>query len=116
MCGFMSSARPKIMDAADIRDLIRWHAEAAVRAERAGFDILYVYAGMGYLPYQFLLSDYNQRTDAYGGSVRNRVRLVERTDRRGARGDAWPLRRGAAHVAAGIARPARPRSPPTRGA
>jgi dimethylamine/trimethylamine dehydrogenase len=75
--GFMSSARPRIMDAADIRDLIRWHAEAAVRAEEAGFDILYVYAGMGYLPYQFLLADYNQRTDAYGGSVRNRVRLVE---------------------------------------
>jgi len=75
--GFMSSARPRIMDAGDIRDLIRWHAGAAVRAERAGFDILYVYAGMGYLPYQFLLSDYNHRTDAYGGSVRNRVRLVE---------------------------------------
>ncbi len=75
--GFMSSARPKVMDAGDIRDLIRWHTEAAVRAERAGFDILYVYAGMGYLPYQFLLSDYNHRTDAYGGSVRNRVRLTE---------------------------------------
>lgn len=75
--GFMSSARPKVMDAQDIRDLIGWHAEAAVRAERAGFDILYVYAGMGYLPYQFLLSDYNRRTDDYGGSVRNRVRLVE---------------------------------------
>ena len=74
---FMSSARPRVMDAADIRDLIRWHAEAAVRAEQAGFDILYVYAGMGYLPYQFLLSDYNHRTDDYGGSVRNRVRLVE---------------------------------------
>ncbi|MFM2354285.1 MAG: hypothetical protein RLZZ528_21, partial [Pseudomonadota bacterium] len=40
------------------------------------FDILYVYAGMGYLPYQFLLSDYNSRTDAYGGSPGNRVRLV----------------------------------------
>src|SRR5690606_39237496 len=75
--GFMSAARPKVMEAQDIRDFIRWHAEAAVRAERAGFDILYVYAGMGYLPYQFLLSDYNHRTDAYGGSVRNRVRLVE---------------------------------------
>ena len=75
--GFMSSARPKVMDHDDIRDLIRWHAQAAVRAERAGFDILYVYAGMGYLPYQFLLSDYNRRTDDYGGSVRNRVRLVE---------------------------------------
>jgi len=75
--GFMSAARPRIMDAGDIRDLIRWHAEAAVKAEEAGFDILYVYAGMGYLPYQFLLSDYNHRSDAYGGSVRNRVRLVD---------------------------------------
>jgi dimethylamine/trimethylamine dehydrogenase len=74
---FMSAARPRIMDAGDIRDMIRWHAEAAVMAERSGFDILYVYAGMGYLPYQFLLSDYNHRTDAYGGSVRNRLRLVE---------------------------------------
>ncbi|MEZ5778086.1 MAG: FAD-dependent oxidoreductase [Paracoccaceae bacterium] len=74
--GFMSAQRPKVMDADDIRDLIRWHRDAAIRAERAGFDILYVYAGMGYLPYQFLLSDYNHRTDAYGGSVANRVRLV----------------------------------------
>ncbi|MEZ5913565.1 MAG: hypothetical protein R3D84_16190 [Paracoccaceae bacterium] len=75
--GFMSPARPKIMDAADIRDLIAWHGQAARRAEDAGFDILYVYAGMGYLPYQFLLSEYNHRTDAYGGSLRNRVRLTE---------------------------------------
>jgi dimethylamine/trimethylamine dehydrogenase len=74
--GFMSSARPKVMDADDIRDLIAWHRDAAIRAERAGFDILYVYAGMGYLPYQFLLQEYNQRSDAYGGSVANRVRLV----------------------------------------
>ncbi len=73
---FMSSQRPRVMDAGDIRDLIRWHHDAAVRAEQAGFDILYVYAGMGYLPYQFLLSDNNHRTDAYGGSVANRTRLV----------------------------------------
>jgi len=74
---FMSQARPKIMDASDIKDLIRWHADAAIRAETAGFDIHYVYSGMGYLPYQFLLSDYNTRTDAYGGSVKNRTRLTE---------------------------------------
>ena len=74
--GFMSSARPRIMDRADIANLIRWHRDAAIRAEQAGFDLLYVYAGMGYLPYQFLLSDYNHRTDSYGGTVQNRVRLV----------------------------------------
>ncbi|HUE09693.1 MAG TPA: FAD-dependent oxidoreductase, partial [Steroidobacteraceae bacterium] len=48
----------------------------ARRARRAGFDIVYVYAGMGYLPYEFLLPEYNQRTDAYGGPIENRVRLV----------------------------------------
>ena len=73
---FMSQQRPKIMDASDIRDLIRWQAEAARRAEIAGFDIIYVYAGMGYLPHEFLLAAYNRRTDAYGGSMANRVRLV----------------------------------------
>jgi len=36
-----------------------------------GFDIVYVYAGMGYLPYEFLLPEYNRRTDAY--AVRSRI-------------------------------------------
>jgi len=74
--GFMGQLRPKIMDAKDIQDVIRWQADAAVRAKRAGFDIVYVYAGMGYLPYEFLISEYNRRSDAYGGNVANRVRFV----------------------------------------
>ncbi len=74
--GFMGNQRSKAMDKTDIRNLLRWQAEAARKAKRAGFDIIYVYAGMGYLPYEFLLSDWNQRTDEYGGSVVNRVRLV----------------------------------------
>jgi dimethylamine/trimethylamine dehydrogenase len=74
--GFHSNQRPRIMDKADIRELLRWQAEAARKARRAGFDIVYVYAGMGYLPYEFLIPDYNQRTDEYGGSIENRVRLV----------------------------------------
>jgi len=45
-------------------------------AKRAGFDIIYVYAGMGYLPYEFLLPEWNHRTDEYGGCVANRVRIV----------------------------------------
>ncbi|MGP8032829.1 MAG: FAD-dependent oxidoreductase, partial [Steroidobacteraceae bacterium] len=49
---------------------------AARRARQAGFDIVYVYAGMGYLPYEFLLPEWNRRADAYGGSVANRVRIV----------------------------------------
>jgi dimethylamine/trimethylamine dehydrogenase len=73
---FMGNQRSRIMDAQDIRALIRMQSEAARRARSAGFDIVYVYAGMGYLPYEFLLPEWNRRTDAYGGSVRNRVRIV----------------------------------------
>jgi dimethylamine/trimethylamine dehydrogenase len=74
--GFMGNQRSKEMEAADIKNLLRWQAEAARKAKRAGFDVIYVYAGMGYLPYEFLLSEWNRRTDGYGGSVANRVRLV----------------------------------------
>ncbi|TLY60756.1 MAG: FAD-binding protein [Gammaproteobacteria bacterium] len=73
---FMGNQRPRVMDAHDIRSLLQWQSEAASKARRAGFDIVYVYAGMGYLPYEFLISEWNQRTDAYGGPVRNRVRIV----------------------------------------
>jgi dimethylamine/trimethylamine dehydrogenase len=65
----------KAMDKADIKDLKRWHVEAALRAQRAGFDIVYVYAAHWYLLRQFLLPS-NQRSDEYGGSVENRARLL----------------------------------------
>jgi dimethylamine/trimethylamine dehydrogenase len=73
---FMGNQRSKAMDAGDIRAVLAAQGQAARRARSAGFDILYVYAGMGYLPYEFLLPEWNQRTDAYGGSVANRVRIV----------------------------------------
>ncbi len=65
----------RAMDKRDIRELRRWHVEAARRAQQAGFDIVYVYATHGYLLSQFL-SPENQRADEYGGSLENRVRLV----------------------------------------
>jgi len=64
------------MDRSDIRALKRWHRDAALRAKRAGFEIIYVYAGHGYLPAQFLSPTINQRTDEYGGSFENRARLI----------------------------------------
>jgi dimethylamine/trimethylamine dehydrogenase len=73
---FMGNQRPRLMNADDIRALLTWQGAAARRARQAGFDIMYVYAGMGYLPYEFLLPEWNHRTDAYGGSVANRVRIV----------------------------------------
>ncbi len=66
----------RAMDKADIRELRRWHREAAIRAQRAGYDIVYVYATHGYLLSHFLSSQTNSRTDEYGGSLENRVRLV----------------------------------------
>ena len=74
--GFMGNLRPRAMDRADIAALLGWQAAAARRARAAGFDIVYVYAGMGYLPYEFLLPEYNRRGDEYGGSIENRTRLV----------------------------------------
>jgi len=64
------------MDKKDIRQLRRWQVDAARRAVRAGFDIVYVYATHGYLLSHFLSRDWNQRSDEYGGSLKNRVRLV----------------------------------------
>ncbi|PSN61601.1 FMN-linked oxidoreductase [Corynespora cassiicola Philippines] len=49
---------------------------AAHRAERAGFDGVEVHAAFGWIITQFLSPLYNQRTDRYGGSFRNRVRLL----------------------------------------
>ena len=60
----------------DIREYRRWHREAAIRGRTAGFDIVYVYAGHDLsLAMHFLQRRRNQRTDEYGGSLENRVRL-----------------------------------------
>ncbi|MFL7870430.1 MAG: FAD-dependent oxidoreductase, partial [Anaerolineales bacterium] len=65
------------MDKEDIRNLRRWHRAAALLAKRAGFDLIYVYAGHALTTAaQFLLQRYNDRTDEYGGSLENRTRLL----------------------------------------
>ncbi len=65
------------MDRDDIRNLRKWHRAAALRARRAGFDIVYCYAGHGMtVLMQFLMKRYNDRTDEYGGRLENRVRLL----------------------------------------
>jgi dimethylamine/trimethylamine dehydrogenase len=66
----------RAMDKADIRETRRWHRNAALRAKEAGFDIVYVYATHDYLLSQFLDKTLNTRSDEYGGSVENRVRLI----------------------------------------
>ena len=72
----LQPGQARAMDKADIRDLRHWQRAAALRAKRAGFDIVYVYAGHDYLPFQFLSPRTNRRSDEYGGSLENRARLV----------------------------------------
>ncbi len=68
----------RAMDKADIRECRRWHVDAAKRARKVGYDIVYAYAAHGTMTllYQFLMKRYNQRSDEYGGSLENRVRLI----------------------------------------
>ena len=67
----------RAMDKADIANLRRWHRNAALRAQQASFDIVYVYAAHGYSILDYFLSrHHNTRGDEYGGSLENRLRLA----------------------------------------
>jgi len=67
---------PRALSKEGIRDCIRDHAVAARRALKAGFDGVEVTAFMGYLLANFLSSFTNDRSDEYGGSVKNRARFM----------------------------------------
>ncbi|UXX81826.1 oxidoreductase [Roseovarius pelagicus] len=80
----------RAMDKSDIASFRRWHVDAARRGKAAGFDIIYVYAGHDMTLLQhFLLQRHNHRTDEYGGSMQNRLRLFREViaDTRDAVGD-----------------------------
>ena len=68
--------RPVALDEDGIRRVVDGFRDAARRALDAGFDVVEVHAAHGYLLHQFLSPLSNQRTDAYGGSFQNRVRLA----------------------------------------
>ena len=74
--GWMNLSQSRFMDKKDIKEFRQWHVDAAIRAKKAGFDIIYIYAGMNFGPYQFLLPWLNKRNDEYGGTLNNRVRLM----------------------------------------
>ena len=83
-------AQARAMDKRDIAEYRRWHRNAALRAKSAGFDLIYVYAAHDLsLAMHFLQKRRNQRTDEYGGSLENRVRLLREVlqDTRDAVGD-----------------------------
>lgn len=67
---------PQEMTIPEIKQTIKDYEQAAKNAIVAGFDGVTLHCANGYLPNQFLAESSNQRTDAYGGSVPNRVRFV----------------------------------------
>jgi dimethylamine/trimethylamine dehydrogenase len=67
----------RAMDKEDIRNLRHWHKLSYRRAKQAGFDILCLYGAHGFGVIQHFLSPrINQRADEYGGSLKNRARLL----------------------------------------
>ncbi|MGI5985146.1 MAG: FAD-dependent oxidoreductase [Clostridiales bacterium] len=66
---------PKEMTKDEMKEIISKWAEAALRAKKAGFDIVEISASAGYLICQFLSPRTNLRTDEYGGSWENRTRF-----------------------------------------
>ena len=74
---FVDPVQAREMTKRDIANLRRWHSQAVDRSLRAGFDLVYVYAAHTYGGvHHFLSPRYNLRTDEYGGSLQNRMRLL----------------------------------------
>ena len=68
---------PRSLDDQGIRDVIRAFADASLRLLEAGGKIAEIHAAHGYLLHQFLSPLSNHRTDGYGGSFDNRIRLLK---------------------------------------
>jgi 2,4-dienoyl-CoA reductase-like NADH-dependent reductase (Old Yellow Enzyme family) len=69
-------AIPREMDVSDIRATIAAWREATQRSVDAGYDICEIHGAHGYLIHQFLSPLSNRRSDAYGGSLQNRMRYA----------------------------------------
>ncbi|HEX6939027.1 MAG TPA: NADH:flavin oxidoreductase/NADH oxidase [Longimicrobiales bacterium] len=85
-----SYPRPRELTEEGIRRVVDAFRSAAVRAYEAGFQVVEVHAGHGYLLHQFLSPLSNHRTDRYGGSFENRIRLLLEVV--AAVREAWPER------------------------
>jgi len=73
---FQGYAVPRGLSQPEIGEIVAAFADAARRADESGFDVVELHAAHGYLLHQFLSPLANMRTDSYGGSFENRVRIV----------------------------------------
>ena len=78
----ISKFKPKALDAAGIESTIAAYARCAKLAKMAGYDGVEVMGSEGYLLNQFLCARTNKRTDEWGGSIENRMRLAVEVVRR----------------------------------
>lgn len=67
---------PRALGADELPDVVAAFADAAARADAAGFDVVELHAAHGYLLHQFLSPLVNDRSDAYGGGFEGRTRLL----------------------------------------
>jgi 2,4-dienoyl-CoA reductase-like NADH-dependent reductase (Old Yellow Enzyme family) len=67
---------PRALETAEIPLIIQEYKQAAINAQKAGFDGVEIHGANGYLLDQFLQDNCNVRTDNYGGSLENRARLM----------------------------------------
>ena len=74
--GFQPCLTPRALETEEIPQIVEQYRKAARNALAAGFDGVEIHAANGYLIEQFLRDSTNKRTDAYGGSRENRVRLL----------------------------------------
>jgi N-ethylmaleimide reductase len=73
---FAEVETPRALDIRELPGLIDDYADAATKSIAAGFDGVEIHAANGYLLDQFMRDGSNRRTDQYGGSVANRIRLT----------------------------------------
>ncbi len=66
---------PRALETNEIARVVEDYATAAANAMAAGFDGVEFHSANGYLPHQFLSTNVNQRSDRYGGSIENRMRM-----------------------------------------
>lgn len=74
--GMKPFVTPRALEVNEIAEIVTQYAKAANNAMKAGFDGVEIHGANGYLIDQFLRDGTNQRTDQYGGSLENRVRLL----------------------------------------